>query len=427
MNISTLKCVLLAGGRGRRIESLNAEVPKPMIPLGGMPILEHEINCLKRQGIFNVIITVSHKASTIMDYFGNGSRFGVHIEYFFEENPLGNAGALFMMKDRLTEDFLVINGDIIFDVDISRLVEKHIKKGALATILTHPNNHPYDSGLIVADKDDCVVDWLTKEDPRNGFYKNRVNAGIHILSPKVLDMHIEEKKIDLDRHILKPMVKTRNVFIYDSPEYVKDMGTPERYEAICNDYINGRIQRKNLSKPQRAVFFDRDGVINKYVGFLSDINRFELLDGIDSVIRRVNQIGYLAIVVTNQPVIARGEVTVEELENIHNKMETLLGEKGVFLDAVFYCPHHPERGFPGELLEYKIDCPCRKPKPGMLMEAARKYNINLKESWMLGDSENDILAGKAAGCHTVLLSEEQEDYGQNYTISNITDFIQFLQ
>jgi D-glycero-D-manno-heptose 1,7-bisphosphate phosphatase len=128
----------------------------------------------------------------------------------------------------------------------------------------------------------------------------------------------------------------------------------------------------------------------------------ELIDGAAEAVGKINASGFLAILVTNQPVIARGEVSVEGLELIHDKMETALGEKGAYLDDIFYCPHHPDRGYPGEKPEYKIDCRCRKPKPGMLFEAAKKYNIDLSQSCMVGDDIRDAGAGINAGCGAVV-------------------------
>lgn len=213
------------------------------------------------------------------------------------------------------------------------------------------------------------------------------------------------QKVDLDRQLLKPLAGTGKMFCYDSPEYVKDMGTPERYYSVCKDCKEGRISAKNLKNKQKAIFLDRDGTINKYVGFLRNIDDFELIDGAAEAIRKINESGYLAIVVTNQPVIARGEVSFEELEEIHNKMETLLGKEGAYLDAIYYCPHHPHKGYEGERPELKIDCDCRKPKPGMLLKAAADFNIDLSRSWMVGDGENDIKAGINAGCKTVLCAK----------------------
>ena len=409
-----MKTVIMAGGKGTRISSVASDIPKPMIKIEGKPVLEHEIECLRDQGFTDLMITVSHLGHIIMDYFGDGSKispatgrpFGVHITYYVEEKPLGNAGALFQCRDQLTEDFFLLNADSVFNVDFHRFLKYHREKGGLVTLFTHPNNHPYDSGLIIADKDGAVHQWLAKEDERKGYYRTRVNAGLHVVSPKILKADLSTPKIDLDRQLLKPLAGAGKMFVYDSPEYVKDMGTPERYAAVCRDFREGRVKAKNLKNKQRAVFLDRDGTINKYVGFLRNIDDFELMPGAAAAIRKINESGYLAIVVTNQPVIARGEVSLGELQEIHNKMETLLGAEGAYVDAIYFCPHHPHKGYAGERPEFKIECECRKPKPGMLLKAAEDFNIDLSRSWMIGDSENDVKAGMAAGCSTMLIDAE---------------------
>ena len=427
-----MKVVIMAGGRGTRISSVASDIPKPMIKIEGKPVLEHELECLRSQGFTDIILTVGHLGNIIMDYFGDGSKispvtglpFGVHIEYFFEREPLGNAGALFHLKEKLTEDFLLLNADAIFDVDFNRFVAFHRNKGGMATLFTHPNSHPYDSGLIVADEQGVVQHWLTKEDSRPQWYRNRVNAGLHVLSPEILKKDISTKKIDLDRQLLKPLAGTGRMFCYDSPEYVKDMGTPERYTAVSHDYQAGLVKAKNLTNQQKAIFLDRDGTINQYVGFLRNIEEFELIPGVEDAMKKINASGYLAIVVTNQPVIARGEVTLPELNEIHNKMETLLGQKGGYVDAIYYCPHHPHKGYAGEIQELKFDCDCRKPKPGLLMQAAKDFNIDLSRSWMIGDSEADVLAGKAAGCKTALIGAGK--YCQDMTVSSVNEFVDKL-
>lgn len=427
-----MKVVIMAGGKGTRISSVASDIPKPMIKIENMPVLEREIECLRDQGFTDLIITVSHLGHIIMNYFGDGSGvspvtgkpFGVHIEYFVEEVPLGNAGALYKLKDKLTEDFLLLNADAIFDVDFNRFVDHHKEKDGLVTLFTHPNSHPYDSGLIIAEQNGAVEKWLAKEDERPQWYRNRVNAGLHVISPDILKMQINTPKIDLDRQLLKPLAGTGKMFCYDSPEYVKDMGTPDRYESMCRDFREGRVQAKNLKNKQKAVFLDRDGTINKYVGFLRNIDDFELIDGVADAIKEINASGYLAIVVTNQPVVARGEICFEELEQIHNKMETLLGAEGAYLDAIYFCPHHPHKGYEGERSELKFDCDCRKPKPGMLLKAAEDFNIDLGQSWMVGDGENDIKAGMAAGCHTALIGTE--DFSQEMTINGLLEMTEKL-
>lgn len=443
-----MKTVIMAGGRGTRISELFPDIPKPLIPIKNAdgiekPVLQWEIESLRNQGFKDIIITVSHMHEQIESYFGDGSAFGCKITYYIEETPLGNAGALFKLKDQLTEPFLLLNADAVFEIDFNRMVEWHKKHGAAVTLFTHPNSHPYDSGLIIADESGAVSSWLTKEDARPEYYKNRVNAGLHVIDPSVLDMTVERTgldastigttdeatgktiKVDLDRQILKPLCGTHQMFAYDSPEYVKDMGTPERFNSVSADFQNGVVAAKNLSHPQKAIFLDRDGTINKYVGFLRDIDQFELLPGVAEAIKMINSSGYLCIVATNQPVIARGEVTVEELQIIHNKLETLLGSEGAYIDGLYYCPHHPHKGYEGEVPELKIDCDCRKPKPGMLLKASQDFNIDLSKSIMIGDGENDVRCGQVAGCKIVLISEGKngEDYGQDLTTESLLEAV----
>ena len=400
-----MKAVLMAGGKGTRISTIAQDIPKPLVPIEGKPVLVREIECLRDQGFTELIITVSHMRQQIIDYFGDGSKFGVSIEYYVENEPLGNAGALFRIKDKLSNTFLLLNADSIFDIDFNKFVAYHNSKGGLVTLFTHPNSHPYDSGLIVSNENKEVIKWLSKDDERPTWYKNRVNAGLHVIDKKVLDVEITTDKVDLDRQLLKPLQGTGKMFVYDSPEYVKDMGTPDRYYSVCEDYKKGVVKAKNLKNKQKAIFLDRDGTINKYVGFLRNIDDFELIDGVADAIKKINSSGYLAIVVTNQPVIARGEVTYNQLDEIHNKMETLLGNEGAYVDAIYFCPHHPHKGYEGEVPELKIDCDCRKPKPGMLFNAAKDYNIDLSKSYMIGDDDNDVLAGEAAGCRSIKLNK----------------------
>lgn len=413
-----MKIVIMAGGKGTRIASVNAEVPKPMIKILDKPILEYQLECLRDQGYDEIILVIGHLGHVVRDYFGDGSGispatgkpFGVKIEYVVETEPLGTAGALYLLKEKLGEDFLLLCGDVIFDIDVHRFYRFHKNCGGVATLFTHPNSHPYDSGIIMADESGKVTNWLHKEDKRL-WYRNRVNAGLHFFSRRIFEQGLfqELKKVDLDREVLKPLIPTGQLFVYDSPEYVKDMGTPDRFYSVTEDIRSGKVHQKNLSNPQKCVFLDRDGTLNKYVGFLRDIDELELLPGVAEAVRKINESGYLAIVATNQPVIARGEVTASALQEIHNKLETLLGQEGAYVDAIYYCPHHPHKGYEGEVPELKIDCECRKPKAGMLLQAAKDFNIDLANSYMVGDGDNDVQCGMNAGCTPILLTEDEAE------------------
>jgi len=398
----------MAGGKGTRAAAIASDIPKPMIPICGKPILEHQINCLKENGLTEIILVVGHLGGHIKDYFGDGSRFGCDISYFTETEPLGTAGALYKLEN-LSNDFMLLNGDVIFDIDFTRMINFHQEKKAHATLAVHPNSHPFDSALITTNSNNQVTGWINKEDERT-WYKNQVNAGVHILSTDFLKNCPQSKeKIDLDRDMLKPSISGGKIFAYSTPEYIKDMGTPERYAQVTSDIEKGIVHGKNLHEKQKAVFLDRDGTINVLIenSFVTKPEDFELLEGAAEAIKIINSLGFLAIVITNQPVIARGDVDLRTLDLIHMKMETDLGKHGAYIDDLFYCPHHPDKGFAGERPEYKIDCDCRKPKPGMIFRAAEKYNIDLAQSYMAGDDKRDVRAGINAGCKPVFLGNDE--------------------
>lgn len=435
-----MKVVIMAGGKGTRIASVRSDVPKPMINICGKPILEHQIDNLKACGLTDIILVIGYLGDKIKEYFGDGSKFGVNIEYFVEDHPLGTAGALFKMP-QLTEDFLLLCGDVIIDVDFNRFIAFHKEHKAWASLVAHPNGHPYDSSLLVTEIDapktvggmpedtHRVIRWMAKEDERT-YYKNRVNAGIELISPELLKETMKNfvprhpetpDKIDLDRDVLKPNIPSGKIFAYDTPEYIKDMGTPDRFYETEKDIESGKVHARNLKNKQKAIFLDRDGTINKMVGFVTKPEQFELIEGAAEAIKAINKSGYLAIVVTNQPVIARGDCTFEELQNIHDKMETELGKAGAFVDAIYVCPHHTDKGFEGERPEYKRNCDCRKPKPGLLLQAAKDFNIDLSESYMIGDSHRDVEAGENAGVKKSIKVEENKTNGLLETIKEIVE------
>lgn len=408
----------MAGGKGTRIASVKSDVPKPMIKICGKPILEWQVENLKACGLKEITLVIGHLGHVVKSYFGDGSRLGVKIDYFEETSPMGTAGALFKMN--LTEDFLLLCGDVMLDLDFNRFIGFHQDNKAWASLVTHPNGHPYDSSILVTrirhetnGNGEChpvdthqVVCWMNKEDNRQ-YYRNRVNAGIEIISPTLLKearkhfvpRHPENPdKIDLDRDVLKPMTSSGHIYSYDTTEYIKDMGTPDRLYEVEKDIMSGMVHARNLKGKQKAVFLDRDGTINLHVGFVSKPEQFKLIEGSAEGIKKINKSGYLAIVITNQPVIARGDCTWDDLQAIHDKMETELGKAGAFIDAIYACPHHPDKGFEGERIEYKHECDCRKPAYGLLRQAAKDFNIDLSQSYMIGDSEKDVEAGRRAGC-----------------------------
>lgn len=426
--------VIQAGGKGTRMrEFTHDEIPKPLLKLNGKPMIEWQIQSLKKYGITDFIFILGHLGFLIEQYFEDGSKWNVRIHYIYENEPLGSAGALYYAKEMIGEkNVILIYGDVMFEIDWNRYINFHENHDGMVTLLAHPNAHPFDSDLLVLDDHARVKGIDSKNNVRNYYYRNIVNAGLSIFKSELLIELKEAKKVDYESELIMPIMVKGNVYAYCTPEYVKDVGTPERFLAACKEQKKGIWEAKCLEQKQKAIFLDRDGTLNVLNGFLKRADEFELLPTVAHSIKKINESEYLAIVATNQPVIARGECSVEELNNIHNKLETELGKVGAFINDIFYCPHHPDRGYEGEINELKIDCDCRKPKIGMLLSAAEKYNIDLSKSWYIGDTTVDIQTGINAGMRTVLvLTGEAGKDGKykvtpDYEAKNLDDAIRII-
>ncbi len=399
-----MKALIQAGGAGTRLKSITGDLPKPMVKINGKPILEWQLRSLALSGVKEAVIVISKNGDSIPAYFGNGERFGLSIRYIKEEQPLGTAGALAFLKNDFTEDFFVVFGDLMLDVDWGRFLSFHKEKKSALTSFAHPNSHPFDSDLLVVDEHSKILSIDSKNNVRDYYYENLTNAGLYVASPEVFSFVDEPRKIDFEKDLLSAFIKEGKAYAYRSSEYVKDCGTPERFSAVNQDSLNGIISAKSLRNKQKALFLDRDGVINKFGDFVVKEDMLSLCPNASKAIKLINDSSYLAICITNQPVIARGEVTFEGLRKIHNKMETLLGKDGAYLNDLFFCPHHPDKGYEGEVKELKFDCSCRKPKIGLLLKAQEKYNIDFRESYFIGDTCRDVQTGINAGCKTVLVT-----------------------
>ena len=397
--------IIQAGGAGTRLKSIAGDLPKPMVRICDKPILQWQIENLKSFGIKEIYIAVSDKSTAVQDYFSDGRDFGVKIRYIIENEPLGSGGVLYSANKLFDEDFILLFGDLMIDVDWEKFVSAHKETGALITAFSHPNSHPFDSDLIVANPDGLVLGLDSKSNSRNYAYENLTNAGLYIIGKNLLGKYSAvPRKIDFEKNVLAPEIKQGNVYAYRSSEYVKDCGTPDRYYSVEKDCKSGIVSLRNLAKVQQCIFLDRDGTINVFGDFVTKASMLKLMPDAAESIAKINASSYLAICITNQPVVARGETTFAELRNIHNQMEDLLGEKGAYLNDLFFCPHHPDKGYPGEVPELKIVCDCRKPKIGMLLRAQKRYNIDFKKSWFVGDTLQDVQTGINAGCRTILLT-----------------------
>jgi D,D-heptose 1,7-bisphosphate phosphatase len=427
---------ILAGGKGTRLkEIIPGDMPKPMVNIAGKPILQYQMEYLAKNNVDEVIISVGYGAEAIRKYFGDGKKFGLSITYSEEPQPLGTAGA-FKHAEPLfddVKDILVLYGDVIFDIDFKRLINFHNSFSGLGTLLVHPNDHPYDSDLLEVDNINKILKFIPKPHPAGLMYQNLVNAGIYILKPEISCFIERGQKLDFGGDVFPAVVgKGQDLYAYRSSEYVKDVGLPERYKEVEKDILSGKVYRRNLLNKQKAIFLDRDGVINEEVSYLHRPEQLELIEGSAEAVKKLNDSDYLGIVATNQSVVARGLCSEKDVAQIHKKLDALLGDKHAFLDGIYYCPHHPERGFEGENKQYKIECECRKPKTGMILHAENDFNIDKEKSFIIGDSTADIMTGINANLKTILVKtgnagkDKKFDCSPDFIFENLKEAVDFI-
>jgi len=449
--------VILAGGKGSRLKDRLGDLPKPMIPIAGKPLLEHQVELARVHGFTELLLFVHYRADLIQQHLGDGHRFGLRIRYIIEKEPLGTAGAVLAGFDQLADRFAVMYGDTMVNVDLARFWNAHVSSSAGATLFLHPNNHPLDSDLVETNGEGWVTAFHNRPQPPDRFFQNLVNAGLYVIEKRALGPFVAtpcpsaaitsqddqrrshetplQTPCDFGKDLFPAMLKRGGKLLgYNSPEFIKDIGTPQRYDHVCAQYAAGIVQRSTLAVPQRAVFLDRDGTLIKEVNTqgLHRIDQLELLPGVAEAIHELNHAGLRAVMITNQPVVAKGFVTEAGVQQIHNKLETLLGRERAFLDRIYYCPHHPEKGFPGERPELKIDCACRKPKPGMVLQARRDLNIDLGRSWFIGDTTTDVQTARNAGVKSILLRtghsgrDGKHDAKPDFIFDSLLDAVRFI-
>ncbi len=433
MSISA-SVAILAGGRGTRLASRTGDLPKSMVSILGKPVLQHQIELCKKHGFTDIALLVQHRYEKILDHFGDGSAFGVKLIYVIEVHPRGTSGALRDALHRLADRFLVLYGDTFIDVDLRKLWNAHEASGAAGTLVLHPNDHPQDSDLVDIDSHGAVRAILPYPHPEGREVRNLVNAALYVLDRVGLeDVTPAEGKADIAKQMFPRMLELgRHLRGYVTPEYIKDMGTPERLDKVERDFIAGLPERLSGRQLRSAVFIDRDGTINREVIRLKSPDQLELLPGAATAIRRLNRSGTLAVVITNQAVLARGEVSFDELKRIHARLDSQLGAGGAYLDGLYFCPHHPNKGFPGEVPELKSVCSCRKPEPGLIDKACRDLGIDRQDSWMVGDATSDVEAGRRAGLRTVLLrsghagSDAKHAVRPDYVAPDLEDAVDWI-
>ena len=392
------QAIILAGGKGTRLQSILHGLPKPLVDFCGKPLLLWQLEALEKYG-FTEVLLFTHYKSEIIERFVKTIKTSMAVHIVKEPRPLGSGGALIFNKNKLNEKFLVVYGDVFFDVDLNKIWTAC--EDAEGIVATHPNSHPQDSDLVDTDKNGFISRFSGYPHSDANAFPNLVNAGLVVLKKHLFDDLVLDKNVsDLAKDLFPNWISGgKRLYSHKTVEYLKDIGTPDRLEKASLDFQSGFVASRSGLKKRKAIFLDRDGTLIKDVGHLKKIDEIELLPGAIEAIKRINKSEYLAILVTNQPVIARGELTFDGLKLVHNRFEHLMGSAGCFLDAIYFCPHHPDQGFEGEVKALKFVCNCRKPKPGLILEAERDFDLDLSRSWFLGDSKADEGSAYNAGLH----------------------------
>ena len=401
-----ISVVIAIGGKGSRLKNITGKTPKPLFPIKGIPTLKRAFNELEIYGFKKIIVTTCFKKELFIQYLNEDNLIFDEL-YIFEENePLGECGALWKVRDKLLSKTLFINGDLIFSINLKKLVEFHERLCSDITLVTHPSSHPEDSDMISAPNGTFVERLFDKtRDSKNDEIKPLLGfSGISIFKSSIIDK-FEPKSDNIKPNLFGYLVKNafkskKKIYSYNTSEYIKDMGTEKRFLEVSNAIENKLPQIKNYSKPQNALFLDRDNTLIKCElnSYILSINDIEYLDSNIEKIKHLSTEYSIIAIVTNQPQISMGKLSLDLLENINNHVILYCRSKGLLIDTVIWCPHHPHKGYLSEVKYLKKDCFCRKPNPGMLIEMSFQRNIDLHKSLFIGDSINDKLAAESSGC-----------------------------
>ena len=432
-----MQAVILAGGKGSRLaERLNG-LPKPLIVVGGKPLLQRQIEHLKSAGIKKILILVNHKKECIEEFIIENNSFELDIKLIDDGKPKGTGGALFSVLDHLDEKFLTVYGDTLFNININKFSQYHDSYiESNLTLLVHPNDHPEDSDLIKVDENNSVISFHSYPHSSNEYLPNIVNAAMYVINKNVMQKFQAQiiSPCDLAKDVFPLMLAGgESIKVYNSPEYIKDIGSPSRLDK-ANDHIKtGLFDSQGCHVKQKAVFIDRDGTINYLNGHINSHQDLSLFPYAGKHIKSLQDAGYRTALITNQPVVARGEVSIEGYREIDAKLDTELSKYGAYFDAKFVCMHHPDSGFEGEVPNLKINCDCRKPKPGLIDRAVKDLNVDRQLSWMIGDTTADFGAAINANISVIGLrtgmasSDGLHDYQPDMTLDNLGQASLFIE
>jgi mannose-1-phosphate guanylyltransferase / phosphomannomutase len=423
------QAVILCGGKGTRLGAEFSHIPKPLVPVDGIPLLDHILNNAVKAGAKEVILAAGHLGEKIRERYLTYNPWGIQIHTHIEATPLGTAGCLHEIAELLDENFILLYGDVFLDFDLAALLARHEREKPVATVLVRQSDHPKDSDLVSIEVGtDHVLEFLPKatRDPA-GIYRNCGNAAVYACSKELLDFIPQGVSTDIATHTFPAVLaagKQIRAHELEDTGYVKDMGTPARLVEV-ERYWRRRNQAqaalKNLGKI-RAVILDRDGVILRDHGPTTDPDLIEFIPSALDGLAKIEKLGLTCLVATNQPWIARGLLTIEQLQAVHTAMSKAIRDAGGNLTEIIYSPYHPETHHGEGVSELRRASECRKPRPGMLFELMERHGLSPTEVVMVGDSRADILAARNAGVRSILIGSDPSATAAKPT-ETVTDLV----
>jgi mannose-1-phosphate guanylyltransferase / phosphomannomutase len=395
-----MRAVIIAGGLGTRARTMTGDlIPKALLPVVGAPVIFRQLRTLRREGITCFTVLAGHLGTRLIVPLAEEARaLGIALDLRIEHELLGTAGCLAALGAASQDTFLV-NGDMLFDIALDPLQAFHRARAAVVTIVAHPNDHPRTSDLI-SETNGLVSAIYPRELPRAHDLRNLVPAGLYLAAPAFFSHVPRAQKSDMIGDLLPQLVASGlRVCAYNTPEYIRDVGTPSRHATAAADVTSGKVAALNIRNKRPAIFFDCDGVLNVEPGNPGVVRPDDvvLMPGAGGAVGTAREAGLLAIAITNRAQVARGLVTFEGLDHIFGRLEALLAHEGGVLDRIYFCPHHPDSGFPGEVRALKISCECRKPGTLLFRRAIDELPVETARSVGIGDSLRDVGAARAMG------------------------------
>lgn len=371
-----MQAIILAGGFGTRLRSVVADRPKPMADVNGTPFLSYLLDKLDLEGFNKVVLAVGYMHEYIESFYHNKYK-NLEVVYSLEEEPLGTGGCIKKAMQYIDEDYAyVLNGDTFFDIDL-----RDIKKDADCTIACRYFDLFSRYGKVEINESDIITSFNEKMPDQTGY----INGGIYLFKRDIFDKFDLPEKFSLEADFFNKYLDEIVVKAFKSSDYFMDIGIPEDYFKFCNDI-----------KKIKVLFLDRDGVINVDYGHVHTIDKFDFIPSIFDICKKYQSDGFKIIVVSNQAGIAKGMYTKLDLDIVDKYMKSEFEKHGIMILDSFYCPHRDED-----------NCMCRKPKPGLILEATNKYNIDLSRSVLIGDKMSDLEAGHNAGISKLFFKKGQ--------------------